>query len=89
MAHSIEQGKLKDKVTNPNQDLTDGKPAVFGSVKVGDYAHGKLHKDSPGKEVITHAKFDKEAPSKQKEALDKEPRKTPAPKSTQLRISRE
>ena len=38
----------------------NGKPATLGSVKVGDYAHGKLHKDSSGKEVITSAKFDKE-----------------------------
>jgi hypothetical protein len=40
----------------------NGKPATLGSVKVGDYAHGKLHKDSSGKEVITAAKFDKERP---------------------------
>ena len=40
----------------------NGKPATLGSVKVGDYAHGKLHKDSSGKEVITNAKFDKEKP---------------------------
>jgi len=44
----------------------EGKPATLGSVKVGSYAHGKLHKDSAGKEVITAAKFDKEAPKKKK-----------------------
>ncbi len=49
-----------------------GKPATLGSVKVGDYAHGKLHKDSAGKEVITDAKFDKERPSKKKKAADAE-----------------
>jgi hypothetical protein len=38
----------------------NGKPVTLESVKVGDYAHGKLHKDSSGKEVITAAKFDKE-----------------------------
>ena len=59
----------------------NGKPAVIGSVKVGDYAHGKLHKDSTGNEVITDAKFDKEAPKKAKEATDKETQKTPASKS--------
>ena len=58
-----------------------GKPAVIGSVKVGDYAHGKLHKDSAGNEVITDAKFDKEAPNKAKEAADKEIPKTPSSKS--------
>jgi hypothetical protein len=58
----------------------DGKSAVVGSVKVGTYAHGKLHKDTAGNEVITAAKFDKEPPSKKKEAAGKEPRKTPAPK---------
>ena len=60
----------------------NGKPAVIGSVKVGDYAHGKLHKDSAGNEVITDAKFDKEAPKKAKEAVDKETQETPASKST-------
>jgi hypothetical protein len=38
----------------------NGKPAALVNVKVGDYAHGKLHKDGSGKEVITAAKFDKE-----------------------------
>lgn len=61
----------------------NGKAATLSSVKVGDYAHGKLHKDSEGKEVITDAKFDKEPPSKEKQALDNEPQKTPAPKSKQ------
>jgi hypothetical protein len=50
-------------------------------VKVGDYAHGKLHKDSAGNEVITDAKFDKEKPKKAKEAADKETQKTPTSKS--------
>ena len=50
-------------------------------MKVGNYAHGKLHKDSAGKEVITDAKFDKERPSKAKDTVDKEPQKTPASKS--------
>ena len=54
----------------------NGKPATIGSVKAGDYAHGKLHKDSAGKEVITDAKFDKEKPKKDKQAADKETRKT-------------
>lgn len=58
----------------------NGKPALISSVKVGDYAHGKLHKDSAGKEVIMDAKFDKEAPKKTKEAVDKEPQ-APASKS--------
>ena len=51
-----------------------GKPATLGSVKLGDYAHGKLHKDSAGNEVITDAKFDKERPSKKKKAADTETR---------------
>ena len=46
----------------------EGKPVTLGSVKVGSYAHGKLHKDSAGKEVITTARFDKEAPKKKKTA---------------------
>ncbi len=59
----------------------NGKPAVIGSVKVGDYAHGKLHKDSAGKEVITSAKFDKEPPKKEKKGDDKEAPPVPATKS--------
>jgi hypothetical protein len=56
----------------------NGKPALLGSVKIGDYAHGKLHKDSAGSEVITAAKFDKEAPNKDKPAASKQPLATPA-----------
>lgn len=59
----------------------NGKPAVLGSVKVGDYAHGTLVKDSAGNEVIKDAKFDKEPPKKATEATDKAGQKTPAPKS--------
>ena len=51
----------------------NGQSAVIGSVIVGYYAHGTLHKDSAGKEVIKNAKFDKEKPAKAKE---------PAPKAT-------
>lgn len=58
----------------------DGKPATLGSVKVGDYAHGRVHKDSAGHEVITSAKFDKEPPKKQKNAVDKESGKAHTPK---------
>ncbi|HEY5914638.1 MAG TPA: hypothetical protein VJA21_28955 [Verrucomicrobiae bacterium] len=61
----------------------NGKPAVIGSVKVGDYAHGKLHKDSAGNEVITDAKFDKEQPSKEKQDRDNEPRKKGTAKAEQ------
>jgi hypothetical protein len=60
-----------------------GKPAALGSVKIGDYAHGKLHKDAVGKEVITDAAFDKEKPMKGKAAASKQPQTTPAPKTTE------
>ena len=49
----------------------EGNSATIGSVKVGSYAHGKLHKDSAGKEVITAAKFDRESPKKKKGATGK------------------
>lgn len=56
-----------------------GKPAALGSVKPGNYAHGKLHKDNAGNEVITDAKFDSsrthEAPDKEKEKVAEETRK--------------
>jgi hypothetical protein len=42
----------------------NGKPAILADVKVGSYAHGKLHKDSNGAEVIMASKFDKEPPVK-------------------------
>ncbi len=41
-----------------------GKPATLSDVKVGDYAHGKLHKNARNEELISDAKFDKEAPTK-------------------------
>jgi hypothetical protein len=56
----------------------DGKPATVGSIKVGSYAHGKLHKDKAGNEVVMAAKFDKDAPKKQKGAADKDVKKAPA-----------
>ncbi len=59
----------------------NGKPATLGSVKVGDYAHGKLHKDAAGNEVITNARFDKESPKKEKGDSARDPSTTPASKS--------
>ena len=41
-----------------------GKVATLADIKVGDYAHGKLHKNGRDEEVITDAKFDLEAPKK-------------------------
>lgn len=41
-----------------------GKPATLNDVKPGDYAHGKMHKNKAGEEVITAAKFDLERPNK-------------------------
>ena len=41
---------------------SNGKPGSIADIKVGEYAHGRLHKDAAGKEVILGAKFDKEAP---------------------------
>ena len=75
------QGERVLKLDSKSTLHVDGKPATIGNVKVGDYAHGKLHKDSAGKEVITDAKFDKEKPKKDKETTDKETLKTPASKS--------
>lgn len=60
---------------------SDGKPITLGSVKVGNYAHGKLHKDAAGHEVITAAKFDKEQPLKVKDAPDEATAKKPSSKS--------
>ncbi len=42
----------------------EGKPGSLADIKAGSYAHGTLHKDSSGAEVILSAKFDKEAPAK-------------------------
>jgi len=58
----------------------DGKPVTLESIKVGDYAHGKVHKDSAGHEVITSAKFGKEPPRKEKDPVDKESGKAHTPK---------
>ena len=55
--------------------------ATLGSVKVGQYAHGTLHKASAGNEVIKAAKFDKEPPAKSRETAAKEPQKTPPAKA--------
>lgn len=49
----------------------DGRPGYLANVRVGSYAHGKLHKDAAGNEVITSARFDKEKPAKEKPAANK------------------
>ena len=41
-----------------------GKPVRLAEIKPGDYAHGKLHKNTRDEEVITDGKFDLEAPKK-------------------------
>ena len=65
-ANTISLKKKKGErvlLLDPKSQLEiNGKPVTLQSVKVGDYAHGKLHKDVSGKEVITAAKFDKERP---------------------------
>ncbi len=54
-----------------------GKPATLADVKTGEYAHGKVHKNERGEEVITAAKFDKEAPTKEpKKESKKESKKS-------------
>lgn len=57
-----------------------GKPGTLADVKVGDYAHGKLHKDASGKEFVLSVKFDKEAPHNDHPAGDKD--KAPEDKPT-------
>jgi hypothetical protein len=49
----------------------DGRPGYLVNVRVGSYAHGKLHKDAAGNEVITSAKFDKERPANDKRTSNK------------------
>ena len=75
------QGERVLKLDAKSKLEVNGKPATIGSVKPGDYAHGTLHKDSAGKEVITAAKFDKEQPKKDKNATRKETPKAPASES--------
>lgn len=41
-----------------------GKPITLGDIKVGEYAHGKLHKNAKGQEVITDSAFDPSAPKR-------------------------
>ena len=76
------EGERVLKIDSKSTIEINGKPATLSGVKVGDYAHGKLHKDSAGKEVITDAKFDKEAPKRGKEVPGKELPKAPTPKAT-------
>ena len=61
----------------------NGKPATLGGVKVGDYAHGTLHKDGTGNEVVLAAKFDKVPPEKDKVEASKKVQETPVTKPKQ------
>ena len=58
------------KIDSKTQLDINGKPAILADVVVGTYAHGKLHKDASGAEIITSSKFDKEAPAKAKESSE-------------------
>jgi hypothetical protein len=73
------QGERVLKLDSKSTLEINDKPAGLGGVRVGDYAHGKLHKDSAGNEVILDAKFAKEAPKKVTDTLEKGAPKTPAP----------
>lgn len=59
------EGQRVLKIDAKSEREVNGKHATLASVKVGNYAHGKLHKDASGAEVILAAKFDKEPPKKQ------------------------
>lgn len=58
-----------------------GKPGTLADVKVGSYAHGKMHKTSDGKEVVASAKFDKDAPERHKDKDKDKDKDKPAGKS--------
>jgi len=73
------EGERSLKLDAKSKLEIEGKPVTLGSIKVGSYAHGKLHKDSVGKEVITAAKFEKEAPKKKKAAAKEDLDKAPTP----------
>lgn len=56
----------------------NGKPASLANVAIGNYAHGKLHKNSAGNEVIIAAKFEKEPPTKNKAVINRKPVQAPS-----------
>lgn len=58
-----------------------GKSATLSDVKAGDYAHGKLHKNTREEEVITDGKFETEAPKKADKADEKKSDKKVAKKA--------
>lgn len=70
------QGVRVLKLDAKSELIVNGQTATLADVKAGNYAHGKLHKDAAGAEVITSAKFDKEAPPRKKA-----PAKAPASKT--------
>lgn len=64
------QGERVLKIDSKSLLEVEGKPGLLGDVKVGNYAHGTLHKDASGAEIIVSAKFDKEAPARKKKSSD-------------------
>lgn len=77
------EGERVVKMDSKSKIEVHGKPAVLSDVKAGDYAHGTLHKDAAGNEVIQSAKFDKEGPKKEKDGSEKETQKAPSAKHSQ------
>lgn len=84
-AHTIalkkKEGERVIKLDSKSTLEINGKPATLADVKVGDYAHGKLHKDSAGNEVLTGAKFDKERPNQKKAGDEQDAQEKPASKA--------
>lgn len=84
-AHTIalkkKEGERVLKLDSKSTLEINGKPATLADVKVGDYAHGKLHKDSAGNEVLTDAKFDKERPNQKKAGDEQDAQEKPASKT--------
>ena len=77
------EGERVIHMDSKSELMREGKPATLIDVKPGDYVSGKMHKNKAGEEVITSAKFRKDAPTdaeKQKleEKVKKNAKKEPA-----------
>ena len=53
-----QEGERVLKLDAKSELTRGGKKVTLADVKAGDYAHGKLHKNAKGEEVVTAAGFD-------------------------------
>ena len=68
-----QSGERVVRIIPTSELMRDGRTIQLADVKIGEYIHGKLHKQEAGQEVVVSAALDPEPPAKKS---PKSPKKT-------------